>query len=125
MRRSSLLSLALLFVAAAAFAVPPAAPTVAPQAPALQAPIADVAAPAAPATLPAFLASLAKSEGSAQALLPNRAPGGAHFVDVDWECVSWCQQDYLQCAQGCSACDQCSCQFAYCVSGCGIPFQGC
>lgn len=43
----------------------------------------------------------------------------------DWECEQWCYDDYIQCAMGCSACDQCSCQLAYCRTSCGVPFQGC
>lgn len=118
MKRIPLLSLALLFVFALALGAMPMTP----KAPALQS---VAAAPKAPLPVQAFLASLAKGEGHATTLAPDGAPYGAHFVDVDWECVSWCQQDYNQCAQGCSACDQCSCQLAYCSAGCGIPFQGC
>ena len=114
MNRISLLSLVLVFVAAVAFG--------APRTPALQS---TLAAPTAPMPVAAFLASLAKGEDTRTMLAPDGAPYGAHFVDVDWECVSWCQQDYMQCAQGCSACDQCSCQLAYCSASCGIPFQGC
>jgi hypothetical protein len=49
--------------------------------------------------------------------------GGAFASD--WECEQACYDEYLQCALGCSACDQCSCQLAYCRVSCGVPFQGC
>jgi len=53
---------------------------------------------------------------------------GLSFVATaasDWDCEQACFDDYMQCASGCSACDQCSCQLAYCRAGCGVPFQGC
>jgi len=117
MKRISLLSLALLLLFALSLG---AAPLTA-KAPAFR----SVAAPKGPLPVQAFLASLQKGDGKATTLAPDGAPYGAHFVDVDWECVSWCQDDYRMCAQGCSACDQCSCQLAYCSAGCGVPFQGC
>lgn len=43
----------------------------------------------------------------------------------DPECEESCFQQYLECANGCSACDQCSCQLAYCRVSCGVPFTGC
>ncbi len=49
---------------------------------------------------------------------------GAVFKD-DPECESSCFQQYIECASGCSACDQCSCQLALCRSGCGVPYTGC
>jgi hypothetical protein len=118
MKRIPLLSLALLLVFALALSAAP----VTSKAPVLQS---VASTPKAPLPVQAFLASLAKGDGKATTLAPDGAPYGAHFVDVDWECVSWCQQDYNQCAQSCSACDQCSCQLAYCSAGCGVPFQGC
>lgn len=118
MKRNLLLSLALLLVLAMTLGATPSSA----KAPTLQ----SVAATStAPLPVQAFLASLQKGEGKATTLAPGGAPYGAHFVDVDWECVDWCQQDYMMCAQGCSACDQCSCQLAYCSAGCGVPFQGC
>jgi len=49
---------------------------------------------------------------------------GALFLD-DPECENSCFQQYFECASGCSACDQCSCQLALCRAGCGVPFTGC
>lgn len=45
--------------------------------------------------------------------------------DPDPECEQICFEQYYECAQSCSACDQCSCQLAYCRAGCGVPFTGC
>ena len=118
MKRILLLSLALLFVLALAVG---AAPVVG-KAPALRS---VAVASSTPLPVQAFLASLAKGEDPRTTLAPDGAPYGAHFVDVDWDCVAWCQEDYNWCAMGCYACDQCSCQLARCVSYCGIPYQGC
>jgi hypothetical protein len=43
----------------------------------------------------------------------------------DSECEQLCYDEYMQCAIGCPACDQCSCQLAYCRVSCGVPFTGC
>jgi hypothetical protein len=118
MKRNLLLSLALLFVAALALGATPM-PTKTP-------PLQSVATTStAPLPVKAFLASLQEGEGHATTLAPDGAPYGAHFVDVDWDCVNSCQDDWSSCSQSCYACDQCSCQLARCVSYCGMPYQGC
>jgi len=86
------------------------------------APPAVAASPEAP--LPALFAPVPSGDG-AVAPLSFLLPNGARFMDVDWDCVNICQEEYLECSRGCSACDQCSCQLAYCNASCGIPFQGC
>ena len=43
----------------------------------------------------------------------------------DPECEEIYFQQYMECVSGCSACDQCSCQLAYCRVSCGVPFTGC
>jgi len=118
MKRLPLLSLTLLFL----FTVALSATPLTAKAPAIQS---VAASPQAPLPLQAFLESLKKGDGKATTLAPDGAPYGAHFVDVDWDCVSWCQEDWTSCSQSCYACDQCSCQLARCVSYCGLPYQGC
>ena len=74
---------------------------------------------AAPASVTSGGASLTGSP--AMSLSPLE---GALFLD-DPECENSCFQQYFECASGCSACDQCSCQLALCRAGCGVPFTGC
>lgn len=76
-----------------------------------------------------FAAAPASSTpGGAPAAMTPATPlnplDGAVFKD-DPECENACFEQYLECARGCSACDQCSCELAYCRSGCGVPFTGC
>lgn len=46
-------------------------------------------------------------------------------ADPDPECENACFEQYLECARGCVACDQCSCELALCRAGCGVPWTGC
>lgn len=92
------------------------------QAASVQAPVAAPAPP--PLTGGTGLAPVAPAPPAAPAALPGGPLDGALFV-TDEECESSCFQQYFECAMGCSACDQCSCQLAYCRTSCGVPFTGC
>jgi hypothetical protein len=118
MTRSFVVALALAGAAVLALSASPAAaqPTANPPA---------VAGPATAPPLPPFLAPAQSGGGVTAPMSPAALPNGARFMDVDWDCVSACQDGYLECSRSCSACDQCSCQLAYCDASCGIPFQGC
>ena len=67
---------------------------------------------------------LTPAASSAPADLPAGPLDGARFL-ADEECEASCFQQYMECAMGCAACDQCSCQLALCRSGCGVPYTGC
>ncbi|HEY3572090.1 MAG TPA: hypothetical protein VGP73_29455 [Thermoanaerobaculia bacterium] len=92
------------------------------QAPPLPAPLATCQTPAGAA--PLFLAPEVKTPALAPKALPTDPLKGAIFLG-DPDCESACQDQYYQCASGCSACDSCSCQLAYCRVDCGDPFTGC
>jgi hypothetical protein len=109
--------LTLTFVIALAVAAAPLAAQTSPSQPSLP------AGQPVPWTAPALLTLATPAESPATGALPNDL-NGALFVD-NWECEQACYDDYLQCANGCSACDQCSCQLAYCRVNCGVPFTGC
>ena len=70
---------------------------------------------------PSFLTPAVSSTPGA---LPSRPLDGVRFL-VDEECEALCFQQYIECSNGCSACDQCSCQLALCRAGCGVPYTGC
>ena len=80
-----------------------------------------VTAPPVPGGEPAFLTPAVSPTPGA---LPGRPLDGVRFL-VDEECEAMCFQQYFECANGCSACDQCSCQLALCRAGCGVPYTGC
>src|SRR5262245_37043385 len=114
MRRTFLLALAL------ALAVALGAAPLAARAESLQTPVA-ANAPAPPTGGAGPL--VAPADPAAPAALPAGPLDGALFMDD--ECEAACFQQYFECVSGCSACDQCSCELAYCRSGCGVPFTGC
>jgi hypothetical protein len=97
------------------------AASLAAQASPLQAPIATCL-PQAGAT-PLLLAPEVKAQSPAPALSKDPLKGAIFLGDPD--CESACFEQYRECASGCSACDSCSCQLAYCRVDCGVPFTGC
>ena len=80
--------------------------------------------PASPPSSEAGPALVTPTAPAAPAGLPAGPLDGALFM-TDEECENSCFQQYFECAIGCSACDQCSCQLALCRAGCGVPYTGC
>lgn len=85
---------------------------------------APLAVQAAPSSAPVAAPASPLSGEAGPAALPAGPLDGALFV-TDEECENSCFQQYFECAIGCSACDQCSCQLALCRAGCGVPYTGC
>jgi len=72
---------------------------------------------------PVILVPEVKAQSPAPALSTDPLKDAIFLGDPD--CESACLDQYRECANGCSACDSCSCQFAYCRVDCGDPFTGC
>jgi hypothetical protein len=76
-----------------------------------------------PGAAPVILVPEGKAQSPAPALSTNPLKGAIFLGNPD--CESACFEQYRECASGCSACDSCSCQLAYCRVDCGVPFTGC
>jgi len=108
MKRTTLLLLLLAFAVSVAPLAAQAPPSV------------STAAPAPGGESALFTPAVPSTPGA----LPGGPLDGVRFL-ADEECEASCFQQYFECANGCSACDQCSCQLALCRAGCGVPYTGC
>lgn len=63
--------------------------------------------------------------GSASFATKGSSPSSSLESASDPDCESFCFEQYFECARGCVACDQCSCELALCRAGCGVPYTGC